>query len=328
MFATIVCAEEKRTSSIKSTEELLEEVLNHSKLQAPSLYSSFELYIDIFESSIPSLSELLLREDLFVKAVQKHESLIALHETSLPLSYEEVEQIDFLNNLINHLSYSNSRIINFNESPTIVYTCKNNPVDAFIYSGEYTDYDYFSIEQVVSSYQSVVEIREPTLSYNCHSYAWYSQDEDNIYWIPYPGSFLNDGTYIQSSEWQIGDKIVYFSNGIATHSGIISVVNGNSLSDITVTSKWGSCGLYAHIGNDCPYMEDENVTFTVYRLCVHSENSYDFASQNVYKHSISCPTCGFLKSEEHTLNLRGICTVCGGKGVNIEFNSINEGDER
>ena len=54
LFATIVCAEENRTSSIKSTEELLEEVLNHSKLQAPSLYNSFELYIDIFESSIPS----------------------------------------------------------------------------------------------------------------------------------------------------------------------------------------------------------------------------------------------------------------------------------
>lgn len=321
-----LCYAQNQDDFNASTEELLDEVLNHPKLQAPSFYSSFELYIDVFESSIPLLTELLSREDLFVKAVCKYEALKERCEISSNMNYTDAEQLDFLINLIEYITSSNARL-SYTHTYTYVYTCKNNAVLAKVKTlvNPYTSADYAEIDELLSPYSTVIELRAPTISYNCHSYAWYSESESNIYWIDYPESFLDDGTYIKTAGWNEGDKIVYFKNGTPIHSGVITAVDGNTLSNITVTSKWGLCGLYEHRGDDCIYMEDDNITYTIYRLCTHSENLYVYATQNVYVHSVSCPTCGYLESEEHTLNIQGICTVCGGRGTNIEFNSTNNG---
>ncbi len=89
-------------------------------------------------------------------------------------------------------------------------------------------------------------------SYNCHSYAWYSQNyTNNLYWIDGEEAeiYMYDGSY-SSSYPAIGRKIVYKnSSGFPGHSGIIS-----SITDSTyVVSKWQYYGLYIHRYNDCPY---------------------------------------------------------------------------
>lgn len=322
-------AEETQSISEKSTEELLDEVLNHPGLQAPSFYSSFELYINIFEPAIPSLTELLAREDLFVKAVYKYEALREKCEISSDMSYTDAEQLDFLDHLIGYISCESGRIKGETVEPAVVYTCKNNPVSAVKRTGTFEADELQEMKTDISHYPTLVMLNAATISYNCHSYAWYSQNVDtNDYWISDPGSFLTDGTYVQLGGWETGDRIVYFRNGIAEHSGIITAVNGNTLYDITVTSKWGKNVLCEHRGDDCPYVEGTGVTYKVYRLCTHSENSYTRTTSSVYMHDANCPTCGYLKSEEHTLNHIGICTICGGKGTSLEFNSINGGEEQ
>lgn len=209
------------------------------------------------------------------------------------------------------------------ESYTYVYTCKGNAVPATIY-GELLDSanktstnNYYD-----AAYPNATRLRDSTTNYNCHSYAWYSQSTSNIYWIPAPESFLNDGTYLQTT-YAVGDIIVYYnSNGIPSHSGIITGKSSNTLAGLTVTSKWGSAGLYSHPGNHCPY-SNGTFSFKVYRLCVHSSSSHYYTKSNAV-HVLNCNTCGVLKRESHSLDVHGICTVCGHKGSNIEINKYLE----
>ena len=107
------------------------------------------------------------------------------------------KQKDFLSQLIQHLN-SSGRGLDYTTTYTYVYTLENNPVLARIHTitQPYSDYEYSYINEEIARFPSVVELREPTMSYNCHSYAWYSQSENNIYWIDEPGSFLTDKTRI------------------------------------------------------------------------------------------------------------------------------------
>ncbi|NCE63148.1 hypothetical protein D1159_00785 [Pseudoflavonifractor sp. 524-17] len=40
-----------------------------------------------------------------------------------------------------------------------------------------------------------MRLSRATPSYNCHSYAWYSQSISNNYWINDPKPYMNDGSY-------------------------------------------------------------------------------------------------------------------------------------
>ena len=197
---------------------------------------------------------------------------------------------------------------------------------AYIRGEELSSSEITSInESYDTAYPNATRLRSATTNYNCHSYAWYSQSTSNIYWINYPESYLNDGTYIQST-YAVGDIIVYFyPNGTPSHSGIITGKSSNTLAGLTVTSKWGMAGLYSHAGNHCPYDNNGTFSFTVYRLCVHSAASHYYTKSNAV-HILNCNTCGVLKRESHSLDIYGICTVCGHKGSNIEINKYLEED--
>ena len=205
---------------------------------------------------------------------------------------------------------------------TYVMTCKNNPVLAHIINQDLTEEELEKDAEIELTYQTAHKLREPTYNYNCHSYAWYSQDENNNIWIDFPNAFLEDGTYPQTV-WAVGDRIVYYNVfGVPTHSGIITNITGNTISQITVTSKWGPYGLYEHQGDDCSYTLGA-YTFEVFRLCVHEESTHSYNTVSVLSHTYSCPICGVLKAEPHTLNALNRCTKCGGKGTHIEINSTN-----
>ena len=212
-----------------------------------------------------------------------------------------------------------------NQLRDIVYvsTCKNNLVQVYRLNRTLTAQEIAYDAVLPDIYTTAVKLREATYSYNCHSYAWYSQSASNPYWMNKPSYFLTDGTYLQTV-WNVGDRIVYYdSEGTVTHSGIITAKSGNTISQITVTSKWAWAGLYEHQGDDCPYT-DSPYTFKVYRLCIHGESTHNFISKNSYFHTRQCEDCGVLNTEPHVLNLLNICTVCGGRGTSMEYNSINE----
>lgn len=119
------------------------------------------------------------------------------------------------------------------------------------------DYDADTLDDLDNSmdsaYPSTPKIDNATALYNCHSYAWFSQDyKSNTYWMNFPHGYYN-GTnriYVEVSTPAIGDIICYFDNaGDNMHSGIvISVTSGTSngvcgnSNLVTVQSKWGAGG--------------------------------------------------------------------------------------
>lgn len=147
---------------------------------------------------------------------------------------------------------------------TTYYVCK--------YKGEIpSDIIEDMNEKNYDDYLGVEKVADPIVSYNCHSYAWYSQDiTTNDVWIGYPNAYYdqNDMSYEIVSEPRIGDIICYFDTDLATekqniHSGIIvdyADTNSNNVcgdaNKYLVQSKWGMQGLYTHKGDICPYVSD------------------------------------------------------------------------
>ncbi len=156
-----------------------------------------------------------------------------------------------------------------------VYTPQNSAV---LY------YDYTSLPQWnaywkqyyntwAQTYYSVQVIRDPNKYYNCHSYAWYSTASNNTVWIPDPERYMHDGSYYQSYFPYANYKVFIHNNGtevgndgntLGDHSGIIYSVSG---SNIIITSKWGSLGLYRHNLYNSPYSGN----FTQYSFWVLDE---------------------------------------------------------
>lgn len=124
-------------------------------------------------------------------------------------------------------------------------------------------------------YTDNIRLSNPSKRYNCHSYAWYSQDIlNNNYWISFPNSYILDSSYIPSTGDE-NDILCYFAvdciivdgefqpigDTYISHSAIISDVgNGfdyedvDTYSELVVTSKWGLSSLFTHNALHCPYI--------------------------------------------------------------------------
>lgn len=195
-----------------------------------------------------------------------------------------------------------------------------------------------------------------TRYFNCHSYAWYSQDvSTNHYWMPDPHYYYDDGSYYEVATPIVGDIICYFDdNGsvITTeddnnlHSGIVVAVSASTTSNglcgnsdtVTVESKWGEYGLYRHNGYQCPYTDhyltvEPNVPerylaeyVKYYRPVGHAHffTTYNDTGNEEY-HERICD-CGMVVHEPHKWVLhRGngtkyipeyYCTDCGAFTLN------------
>ena len=142
-------------------------------------------------------------------------------------------------------------------------------------------------------------LRPATGAYNCHSYAWYSQSEQNNIWLHSPEMYFseNDKSYRSLNETNSpreGDIMVYIKDGSITHSAIIVGYTGDTSSDgrgnankYIVVSKWSHAGLYRHNGNQGPYYKPNNSSFRVeyYRLNTNDQevmsDSNDFNRNNI-----------------------------------------------
>lgn len=116
-----------------------------------------------------------------------------------------------------------------------------------------------------------IRVAGATRKYNCHSYAWYSQNTNtNEYCMPSPKLYYTDGSYEKvEGTPKRGDIICYFDNrkdinesfeDWNMHSGIVIDVLSSpsnnlcgSSNTVLVISKWGSAGVYIHNGYECPY---------------------------------------------------------------------------
>jgi hypothetical protein len=116
--------------------------------------------------------------------------------------------------------------------------------------------NYFN-SYVSINYPLATKLREPTLKYNCHSYAWYSQSTSNNKWMnqleadndPNLSKYWTDGSYEYGAGWSVGGKVFWV---LGDHSGIISS-QGTPYYNNIITSKWGPGPLMYHKQSYCPY---------------------------------------------------------------------------
>lgn len=170
-------------------------------------------------------------------------------------------------------------------------------------------------------YDNAQYLRSATGFYNCHSYAWYSTGSNNTYWIPFPDNFYeNNPSYEKVETPAAGDIICYYNESVNIHSGIVTMVNGQTpngtcedANTVEVISKWGAAGLYAHNGADCPYVGTAT-SVEYYRYHSHAF-TYLRNITNPSIHTATCSICDYSFIENHTYQSlpdgSSCCTKCG-----------------
>lgn len=141
------------------------------------------------------------------------------------------------------------------DSGCTIWTPNYTAVTATFRDYELTAGEIFSNDlRVMNSYQNVTILRSSSRRYNCHSYAWHSQDCSNTIWLdpPQQKKYWMDGSYYNVSMSSSNDRVDYV---YGDHSAIV-------YSGATFISKWGSLGLIRHNYANCPYSA---ITLSFYR---------------------------------------------------------------
>jgi hypothetical protein len=121
------------------------------------------------------------------------------------------------------------------EDLTIIYTPNGTKVTAFKILYDFTNEQKLSKDSYRKmEFPEATMLRSSSKKYNCHSYAWYSQDESNNIWIEDPSPFYLDFSYEEVAKPAPGDIVCYFSDlgttdkndYINLHSGIIVGASG------------------------------------------------------------------------------------------------------
>lgn len=219
-------------------------------------------------------------------------------------------------------------------------------------------------EQTLASYRPNIDetnltfLSDATHLFNCHSYAWYSQDvESNTYWMDDPSAYYTDGSYIECDR-QEAEIICYFDDeGDNIHSGrVVDVLEGkpnNKCEDsnlVIVESKWAGGPLYRHRGDHATwYLPTEYVTqnraveVRYYKYNhVHAttgdwviidnnthegtctcgtaieNHTWEYTPSSAMAHIKTCTKCGYSQSEAHVY----INQVTGYRCKKCEFTSL------
>ncbi len=114
-------------------------------------------------------------------------------------------------------------------------------------------------------YPNATLVRLPTIYYNCHSYAWHMQTEDNHVWIDDPTKYMTDGSYkyvgsiaavLPNPTGVVPGNKAFYKNptfngkGKGNHSAIV-------YSSSEYISKWGMGYLVRHVPVYCPYWDGD-----------------------------------------------------------------------
>jgi len=140
----------------------------------------------------------------------------------------------------------------------VVYTPKNSPVEAFLFSQE-EEFTQWQMQRCDGGHDAAYpEARRETSCsrlYNCHSYAWHDQSLPNYIWINDPSIYWKDGSYIELSSDippAAGINIFYNSPELSGQHSAILVSNKNTSAIAGhCRSKWGQGPRMLH---NCGYV--------------------------------------------------------------------------
>ena len=129
------------------------------------------------------------------------------------------------------------------------------PVETFSYNGK--DWANRLDAEFKKAYPKAKILRPSDNRYNCHSYAWYSTNTDNIYWMNSPQKYIQDGSYkkvTNKAKRGKGNRIIWFQYPLANpyvHSGYLASINSDG--SYKIYSKWGKGPLMQHSAKYSPY---------------------------------------------------------------------------
>lgn len=244
---------EVSNSEVKNmtTDALIETILNYPYFINIYAYDSIETGIAHVSEYFPGIAELETREDAATV-------LSTYQPNTRSATLTPDLQSMGIKTLSNHIATVKSSSISPRTSHSAVTTPNGTSV-ATLYGVDWSVHaresgisslsEAISISnQYLATYPSAIIIRDPSPSYNCHSYAWYSTSP-NQHWMNDPSAYITDGSYVARTA-AVGNKVTYKTNGIYDHSGI--TISASS-TPVTVSSKWGCLAVFSHDVDDCPY---------------------------------------------------------------------------
>ncbi len=283
-----------------TTDTLLETVMAYPLFCDVYAYNDRKTGYEIVKYHFNGLSELVKREDKCL-CLEKYYEKIKTNPSK--------KHLDVFFTLLNSTDFADANIVfkEKNEKSTLyrytgyfeptsfsyntVYTPKGYPMSAveykvaelwefsdhtfdWVYSDDFSsDAKIFHNNEFFDDY-GIYPDSSPSIKYNCHSYAWYSQTSP-FWWINY---FNSTGyTSVGMQNVNIGSKLVFFNsygNNISsltdyTHSAIIlSKIYGPSsiVISFNLKSKWAPYGLYTHTMENCPYYYVDETTYVADRM--------------------------------------------------------------
>lgn len=226
-----------------------------------------EIESAIIESSPGNLSDEIVMDRLLITALMEYCDTIDSYsskdlsevkkvgadineEYDLTSGIEKIEEDKILPSNINNKPIP---IVTL-DVPSSVKTPKGSAVSTIKRSPDYSAAEKTKMNnKMAKNYPNATRERTATIFYNCHSYAWYSQDAGNKHLMNNPSKYWTDGSYKSVGAVPTANgQITYNPLANTNHSARVAT-KGASVAATTYRSKWGEYGLYKHKGNHCPY---------------------------------------------------------------------------
>lgn len=203
-------------------------------------YSANLIYIEtiLAQGSIQSKLTEAQRQDLITEAATKLQALQTLPEIYGGISRETTTSV----------------IAQATQYTGYVYTPKRTAVSVTFDRPEFSASRITSLNNYVAqNYPQAKRLSDASNRYNCHSYAWYSQNtKTNNVWMDNPSAYCSDGSYRQVA-LESGIWVKKASWRSADHSGIVITVSTAGGGIYKYQSKWGIYPLMEHQLWNCPY---------------------------------------------------------------------------
>lgn len=255
------CYVSEEMASNMTTRALVQTVLEYPFLVDIYAFGTVENGIQVVAQRFPAMLELLSRSDAMNRLDLHWQVTMAVE------SERNTQQARYAPVLLNAISEANRNGSNDMVAPQAyeptqrsVRTPNNSSVSVWQYldwrdHGADTEDIYDTIGDFLAAYPSAEEVTSHPAdpSYNCHSYAWYSQSASNPYWMDNPTPYMTDGSYFEV-DWDgdVDARVVYRRNGALSHSAIV-YDPGDTIYDSIVIGKWEYYSVFTHELMDCPY---------------------------------------------------------------------------
>ena len=267
------CAVPLDTLEHMTTGALLETVLTYPLLDNIFAFNTIEQGIESVSSYFHGINVLREREDApqAVALMSQAHTYFTVAQNSEELSDEMILRGLRLRTLSNMLTPAIEPMVCPGPGTTIgsFRTPSGNVIDDYVvntqWSSEQEMYEAAALYTELVEVYDLERVRWIDPSYNCHSYAWYCQEQGNNVVInnPYPyfesAANLPVPTYIQGTA-QVGSIVLYEDTDYAhsnrfryVHSARIETLPTGTQESIVI-SKWGNNCLFRHKISDCPYI--------------------------------------------------------------------------